>query len=49
MNNLSCPQCGLSHSKKNGHTSYGNKTIAASVADDNSFLTRSGLTKQHGR
>ena len=23
MNNLSCPQCGLSHSKKNGHTHYG--------------------------
>ena len=23
MNNLSCPQCGLSHTKKNGHTHYG--------------------------
>jgi len=23
MNNSSCPQCGLSHSKKNGHTHYG--------------------------
>jgi len=23
MNNPSCPQCGLSHSKKNGHTHYG--------------------------
>ena len=23
MNNLSCPQCGLSHSKRNGHTHYG--------------------------
>jgi insertion element IS1 protein InsB len=23
MNNLRCPQCGLSHSKKNGHTHYG--------------------------
>jgi transposase-like protein len=23
MNNLCCPQCGLSHSKKNGHTHYG--------------------------
>jgi hypothetical protein len=23
MNNLSCPQCALSHAKKNGHTHYG--------------------------
>lgn len=23
MNNLRCPQCGLSHSKRNGHTHYG--------------------------
>ena len=23
MSNLSCPQCGLSHIKKNGHTHYG--------------------------
>jgi insertion element IS1 protein InsB len=23
MNNPSCPQCGLSHSKRNGHTHYG--------------------------
>ena len=23
MNNPSCPECGLSHSKKNGHTHYG--------------------------
>ena len=23
MNNLCCPQCGLSHSKRNGHTHYG--------------------------
>jgi len=23
MNNLRCPQCGLSHTKKNGHTHYG--------------------------
>ena len=23
MNNLSCPQCELSHIKKNGHTYYG--------------------------
>ena len=23
MNNLGCPQCGLSHSKRNGHTHYG--------------------------
>jgi hypothetical protein len=23
MNNLRCPQCELSHSKKNGHTHYG--------------------------
>lgn len=23
MNNLHCPQCGLSHIKRNGHTSYG--------------------------
>ena len=23
MNNLSCPQCGLSHTKRNGHTHYG--------------------------
>ena len=23
MNNLSCPHCGLSHSKKKGHTHYG--------------------------
>jgi insertion element IS1 protein InsB len=23
MNNLSCPSCGLSHSKRNGHTYYG--------------------------
>src|SRR3712207_2550989 len=23
MNNLSCPQCGSSHTKKNGHTHYG--------------------------
>ncbi len=23
MNNLCCPQCGLSHTKKNGHTHYG--------------------------
>jgi len=23
MNNLSCPRCGLSHIKRNGHTSYG--------------------------
>ena len=23
MNNLRCPQCGLSHIKKNGHTHYG--------------------------
>ena len=22
-NNLTCPQCGLSHIKKNGHTHYG--------------------------
>ena len=22
MNNLRCPRCGLSHSKKNGHTHY---------------------------
>src|SRR5215213_1803933 len=22
MNNLSCPRCGLSHTKKNGHTHY---------------------------
>lgn len=26
MNNIGCPQCGLSHSKSNGHTHYGKQS-----------------------
>jgi len=33
MNNLRCPQCGLSHTKRNGHTHYGKQNYRCKDCD----------------
>jgi insertion element IS1 protein InsB len=33
MNNLCCPQCGLSHIKRNGHTYYGKQNYQCKECD----------------
>jgi len=33
MNNLSCPQCGLSHIKLTGYTHYGKQNYRCKVCD----------------
>jgi hypothetical protein len=33
MNNLSCPQCGLSHIKRNGYTHYGKQNYRCKDCD----------------
>jgi len=33
MNNLRCPQCGLSHIKRNGYTHYGKQNYRCKECD----------------
>ena len=42
MHNLSCPQCGLSHIKRNGHTHYGKQNYQC-LKCNRQFVTSSRL------
>ena len=48
MNNLSCPQCGLSHSKKNGHTHYGKQNYRC-LDCGRQFVADSQWIDEHNR
>ena len=48
MNNLHCPQCGLSHIKKNGHTHYGKQNHQC-LECGRQFVAHSQRIEAHNR